>query len=79
MTQSEFMKWLERVLGDTPIEELVAPEILEHVNRLHLEGEERAWRFAKEDARHMFEMTIRALLQNDVRRRLRRRARTGSN
>jgi len=61
MTQSEFAKWLERVLGDTPIEELVAPEILEHVNRLHLEGEERAWRFAKEDARDMFEMTIRAL------------------
>jgi hypothetical protein len=28
---------------------------------LHLEGEERAWRFAKEDAREMFELTIRAL------------------
>jgi hypothetical protein len=61
MTQSEFIKWLERVLGDTPIEELVAPEILEHVNRLHLEGEARAWQFAKEDARAMFEFTIRAL------------------
>lgn len=61
MTQADFAKWLERVLGDTPIEELVAPEIMEHVNRLQLQGEERAWNFAKEDAREAFELVIRAL------------------
>lgn len=61
MTQSEFAKWLENVLGDTPLEELVAPEILEHMNRVHLENEERAWNFAREDARDMFELTLRAM------------------
>jgi len=61
MTQSDFAKWLENVLGETPIEELVDPEILEHVDRLQLEGEERAWNFAKEDAREMFEIAVRSL------------------
>ncbi|PJF48848.1 MAG: hypothetical protein D6709_05580 [Chloroflexi bacterium] len=61
MTQSDFAKWLENVLGDTPLEELVDPEIMEHVDRLQLQGEERAWNFAKEDAREAFEITIRAL------------------
>ncbi|MDW8351940.1 MAG: hypothetical protein RML99_08520 [Anaerolineae bacterium] len=61
MTQSDFAKWLENVLGDTPLEELVDPEIMEHVDRLQLQGEERAWNFAKEDAREAFEITIRSL------------------
>lgn len=61
MTQSDFAKWLENVLGDTPLEELVDPEIMEHVDRLQLQGEERAWNFAKEDAREAFEIAIRAL------------------
>jgi hypothetical protein len=61
MTQSEFTKWLERILGDTPIEELVDPEVLEHMDRVHLQGEQAAWTFAKEDAREPFEVTIRAM------------------
>jgi hypothetical protein len=61
MTQTEFAKWLESVLGDTPIEELVAPEILKHMDRIQLQGEEAAWSFAKEDAREPFTIAIRAL------------------
>ncbi len=61
MTQSDFLKWLEQVLGDTPLEELISPEIMEHVDRIHLTGEQSAWQFAKEDAREPFSVTVRAL------------------
>jgi hypothetical protein len=61
MTQSEFIQWLERVLGDTPIDELVSPEIMAHVDRIHMAGEQSAWQFAKEDAREPFTVTLRAL------------------
>ncbi len=61
MTQSEFVKWLESVLGETPIEELVAPEVLKHMDRIQLQGEEAAWNFAKEDAREPFTIAIRAM------------------
>jgi hypothetical protein len=61
MTQTEFTKWLKRVLGETPIEELVDQEILEHLDRIHLQGEQAAWNFAKEDAREPFEIAIRAM------------------
>jgi hypothetical protein len=61
MTQTEFAKWLESVLGDTPIEELVDPEILKHMDRIQLQGEEAAWNFAKEDAREPFTIAIRAM------------------
>ena len=63
MTQSEFAKWLENVLGDTPLEELVSPEILEHVDRVQLQGEESAWNFAKEDARESFTIAVRAMVK----------------
>jgi hypothetical protein len=61
MTQSEFVKWLEKVLGDMPIDEIVSPEIMEHVDRVHLNGEHAAWNYAKEDAREPFTVTLRAL------------------
>jgi hypothetical protein len=61
MTQSEFAKWLETVLGDTPIEELVDPEVLEHMDRVQLQNEQAAWGFAKEDARETYEVVIRAM------------------
>ncbi len=61
MTQSEFAKWLESILGDTPIEELVSPEVLEHMNRVQLQAEQAAWNFAHEEAREAFEITLRAI------------------
>jgi hypothetical protein len=61
MTQSEFIQWLEKVLGDTPLEELVAPELMTHVDRIHVSGEQSAWNFCKEDAREPFTVTLRAL------------------
>lgn len=61
MTQSDFVKWLENVLGEMPMEEAIAPEILEHVDRIQLQGEEAAWNFAKEDAREPFTVAIRAM------------------
>lgn len=61
MTQSEFAKWLESVLGDTPMEELIAPEILEHLDRVQLQGEDSAWNFAKEDSRESYTIAIRAM------------------
>jgi hypothetical protein len=61
MEQSEFVRWLERVLGDTPIDELVSPEIMAHVDRIHVDGEQRAWNFCKEDAREPFTVALRSL------------------
>jgi hypothetical protein len=61
MTQSEFAKWLESVLGDAPMEEMIAPEILEHLDRVQLQGEQAAWNFAKEDSRESFTIAIRAM------------------
>lgn len=63
MTQSEFAKWLENVLGDTPLEELVSPEVLEHIDRVQLQGEESAWNFAKEDSRESFTIAVRAMVK----------------
>ena len=61
MTQSEFREWLDAILGDMPFEEFVAPEILAHMNRVHLENEARAWGYAKEDSREAYEVTVRAM------------------
>lgn len=61
MTQTEFADWLENVLGNTPIEELVDPEILQHMDRVQLQGEDAAWSFAKEDAREPFTVAIRSM------------------
>jgi hypothetical protein len=61
MTQTEFAKWLDSVLGDTPIEELVDAEVLKHMDRIQLQGEDAAWSFAKEDAREPFTIAIRAM------------------
>jgi hypothetical protein len=61
MTQQEFLNWLNGVLGDTPLEELVSDELMEHINRIHLEGEHRAWNHAKADEHEYFEMAVRAL------------------
>ncbi|MFN3704924.1 MAG: hypothetical protein ACK4WM_02860 [Thermoflexales bacterium] len=61
MTQSEFAKWLESILGNTPLEELVSPEVLEHMNRIQLSTEHNAWNFAREEARDSFELALRAL------------------
>lgn len=61
MTQSEFAKWLESILGDTPLEVLVDPDVLEHMNRVQLQAEHAAWNFAREDARESFEIAVRAM------------------
>ena len=61
MTQSEFRQWVESILGNMPMEETVATEILAHMNRLQIQAEEAAWNFAREDSRESFELTIRAM------------------
>ncbi len=61
MTQSDFIKWLEKVLGDAPLEELVDPDVMAHIDRIHTSGEQSAWNFCKEDAREPFAVTLRAL------------------
>ncbi len=61
MTQSEFRAWIESIFGDMPMEEFVSPEVLHHMNRVHLENEARAWSFAREEAREHFEVTLRAM------------------
>ncbi|MCW1967700.1 MAG: hypothetical protein KIH69_006215 [Anaerolineae bacterium] len=61
MTQSEFRAWLDAILGDMPFEEFVSPEILEHMNRVHLENEARAWGYAKEESLEAFQVTVRAM------------------
>jgi hypothetical protein len=61
MTQSEFAKWLESVLGDAPMEEMISPEILEHLDRVQTQGEQAAWNFAKEDSRESFTIAVRAM------------------
>ena len=63
MTQSEFRAWVESIFGDMPMEEFVSPEVLQHMNRVHVENEARAWGFAKEDSREMFEVTVRAMVK----------------
>ncbi len=61
MTQSEFRQWVESILGNMPMEEAVAAEVLAHMNRLQLQAEEAAWNFAREDSRESFELTVRAM------------------
>ena len=61
MTQSEFAQWLESVLGGAPMEEMIAPEILEHLDRVQMQGEDSAWNFAKEDSRESFTIAVRAM------------------
>ncbi|MCS6773626.1 MAG: hypothetical protein RML84_10730 [Anaerolineae bacterium] len=61
MTQSEFAKWLESILGDTPLEVLVDPDILEHMDRVQLQAEQAAWSFAREGSRESFEIAVRAM------------------
>ncbi|MCS7060691.1 MAG: hypothetical protein RMN25_05945 [Anaerolineae bacterium] len=61
MTQSDFRRWVESILGDMPFEEIVSKEVLEHINRLQLMTEDNAWRFAHEESRESFVLTIRAM------------------
>lgn len=61
MTQTEFRNWLDGVIGNTPMDELIESEILENVNRLQVMGEDSAWGFAREEAREPFEIAIRAM------------------
>jgi hypothetical protein len=61
MTQAEFAKWLESVIGDVPMDQLISPEVLEHMDRIHLENESRAWNFAQMEDRQGFELTVRAM------------------
>ena len=61
MTQSEFRQWIESILGNMPMEETVAIEVLAHMNRLQLQSEESAWNFAREESRQAFEVTVRAM------------------
>lgn len=61
MTQTEFRDWLDGVIGNTPMEELIEPHILEHVNRLQLQNESSAWQFAKEEALEPFQVAVRSL------------------
>lgn len=63
MTQAEFRAWLERVLGETPMDELISPEILQHVNRIELDTEQRAWQFAQQNLRESFEAAFRAMMK----------------
>lgn len=63
MTQAEFSKWLDSVLGGVPMDELVSPEVLEHMNRVHLENESRAWNFARMEDQPGFETTVRAMVK----------------
>jgi len=61
MTQSEFRQWVESILGNMPMEEVVASEVLVHMNRLQIMTEDGAWRFAHEESRESFELTVRAM------------------
>lgn len=61
MTQTEFAQWLESILGAAPMEELVSDEVREHMDRVYLGNEERAWGFAHEEAREPYEVTLRSL------------------
>jgi hypothetical protein len=61
MTQSEFRQWVENILGNMPMEEVVSTEILAHMNRLQLQAEEAAWNFAREESRESFALTVRAM------------------
>lgn len=63
MTQGEFRNWLEKVLGETPMEELIAPEILEHINRVQIETEQRGWQFAQQNLQESFQVTMRAMMK----------------
>ena len=63
MTQTEFRQWIESILGNMPMEEVVSTEVLAHMNRLQLQAEEAAWNFAREETRESFELTIRAMVK----------------
>ena len=63
MTQSEFRQWVESILGNMPMDEVVSAEVLEHMNRVQLQAEESAWNFAREESRESFELTIRAMVK----------------
>ena len=61
MTQAEFAKWLDSVLGDMPMDQVVSPEVLDHMNRVHVENEARAWNFARMEDQPGFEVAVRAM------------------
>jgi hypothetical protein len=63
MTQSEFKTWIESIVGNMPMEEFVSAEVLEHMNRVHLENEARAWGYAREGAEEAYQVTIRAMVK----------------
>ena len=61
MTQTEFRQWVESILGNMPMEEVVSTDVLAHMNRLQLQAEEAAWSFAREESRESFQLTVRAM------------------
>lgn len=61
MTQSEFKKFLDSIIENTPLEELVDPAIMQHVNRIHQEGEYALVNMAKMDELESMRVTMRAL------------------
>jgi hypothetical protein len=61
MTQSEFRQWVESILGNMPMEEVISEEVLAHMNRLQLQAEEAAWKFAHEESRESFQLALRAM------------------
>lgn len=63
MTQAEFSKWLDSVLGNVPMEELLSKEILDHMTRVHVENEDRAWNSARMEDKEGFELTVRAMVK----------------
>ncbi len=63
MTQTEFRHWVESILGNMPLDEVVSAEVLAHMNRVQLQAEQSAWNFAREDSRESYELTIRAMVK----------------
>ena len=45
------------------MEELIAPEILNHINRVELETEQRAWQFAQQNLEESFQVAMRAMMK----------------
>lgn len=61
MTQSDFKKFLDSIIGEMPLEELVDPAIMQHVDRIHQEGEYALVNMAKMDELESLRITMRAL------------------
>lgn len=45
------------------MEELISPEILNHLNRVEIETEQRAWQFAQQNLQESYEAAFRAMMK----------------